>query len=386
MSETLRLAEELIRRPSVTPDDAGCQELLAQRLRALGFECHTLRFADVDNLWARRGTQAPLLCFAGHTDVVPPGPLERWQSHPFEPSVRDGLLYGRGAADMKGSIAAMVTACERFIAQHPQHPGSLAFLLTSDEEGPAVHGTRQVMEWLEARGEKIDWCLVGEPSSSAHLGDVIKNGRRGSLHAHLLLKGVQGHVAYPHLVQNPIHAIGAIISALADEVWDHGDQFFPPTSMQMSNIHAGTGATNVVPGTVELRFNFRFSTESGVEELQERVIGIIETALLNEEVKTGNVLDYELDWQLSGMPFLTTPGELVDALQESIYHQCGLETQLSTSGGTSDGRFIAPSGAQVVEFGPINATIHKINECVAVEDLEQLSLTYQGVLERLLAK
>lgn len=383
-SPTLALACELIARRSVTPEDAGCQALMMERLAALGFECQRLRCGEVENFWARRGTAAPLLVFAGHTDVVPTGPLERWTSDPFVPAVRDGMLYGRGAADMKGSLAAMVTACERFVAAHPGHAGSIGFLVTSDEEGPAVDGTVRVVDWLQAHGAHIDWCLVGEPSSARTLGDTIKNGRRGSLHGHLVVHGVQGHVAYPHLVHNPIHALGLIVAALADEVWDHGNDYFPPTSFQISNIHGGAGATNVVPGTAELRFNFRYSTESTIGSLQERTRLLVETALLNEEVKAGYRYDATLDWELSGLPFLTEPGALVEAAIEAIYAETGTEAQLSTSGGTSDGRFIAPTGAQVLELGPLNATIHKIDECVRTEDLDALSRIYEGLLQRLL--
>ncbi len=384
MDATLALALELIRRPSITPDDAGCQEVLIARLAALGFRVERLRFGEVDNLWARYGDAEPLFAFAGHTDVVPPGPLEQWQSPPFAPEIRNGWLYGRGAADMKGSLAAMITACERFLAIHPQPCGSLALLITSDEEGAAADGTIKVVEWLEARGEKIRWCLIGEPSSTAQLGDAIKNGRRGSLNGRLRLRGTQGHIAYPHLAQNPIHAIGAILMVLSDEIWDQGHAFFPPTSFQISNLRSGTGAVNVIPGDLEMQFNFRFSPAVTVEQLQERTRLIIDTALLNEEVKTGQVFQYELEWSLSGPPFFTPPGDLVAATVAAIRAETGLEPELSTSGGTSDGRFIAPTGAQVIELGPLNATIHQINERVAVADLDRLSRVYQGVLERLL--
>lgn len=384
MDATLALALELIRRPSITPDDAGCQEVLIARLAALGFRVERLRFGEVDNLWARYGDAEPLFAFAGHTDVVPPGPLEQWQSPPFAPEIRDGWLYGRGAADMKGSLAAMITACERFLAIHPQPCGSLALLITSDEEGAAVDGAIKVVEWLEARGEKILWCLIGEPSSTAQLGDAIKNGRRGSLNGRLRLRGTQGHIAYPHLAQNPIHAIGAILMVLSDEIWDQGHAFFPPTSFQISNLRSGTGAVNVIPGDLEMQFNFRFSPAVTVEQLQERTRLIIDTALLNEEVKTGQVFQYELEWSLSGPPFFTPPGDLVAATVAAIRAETGLDPELSTSGGTSDGRFIAPTGAQVIELGPLNATIHQINERVAVADLDRLSRVYQGVLERLL--
>ena len=384
MDATLALALELIARPSITPDDAGCQETLIARLAALGFRVERLRFGEVDNLWARYGDAEPLFAFAGHTDVVPPGPLEQWRSPPFAPEIRDGWLYGRGAADMKGSLAAMITACERFLAIHPQPCGSLALLITSDEEGAAVDGTIKVVEWLEARGVKIRWCLVGEPSSTAQLGDVIKNGRRGSLNGRLRLRGMQGHIAYPHLAQNPLHAIGAILMILGDEIWDQGHAFFPPTSFQISNLHSGTGAVNVIPGDLEMQFNFRFSPSVTVEQLQERTRLIIDTALLNEEVKTGQVFQYDLEWSLSGSPFFTPPGDLVAATVAAVRAETGIEPELSTSGGTSDGRFIAPTGAQVIELGPLNATIHQINERVAVADLDRLSRVYQGILDRLL--
>jgi succinyl-diaminopimelate desuccinylase len=385
MNPTLTLAFDLIRQPSVTPDDAGCQEILITHLQALGFRVERLRFGAVDNFWARLGDWEPLFAFAGHTDVVPSGPLDHWQSPPFAPEIRDGFLYGRGAADMKGSLAAMVTACERFLSDHSQPRGSLAFLITSDEEGPATEGTIKVIEHLEARGEKIRWCLVGEPSSAQQLGDTIKNGRRGSLNGRLTLRGTQGHVAYPHLARNPIHAIGVILTALADEVWDQGYECFPPTSFQISNVHSGAGAVNVIPGNLDMRFNFRFSPAVTVEHLQERTRLIIETGLLNEEVKTGQVFQYDLDWSLSGMPFFTPPAELSAAAMAAIRAETGLDAQLSTSGGTSDGRFIAPTGAQVIELGPLNATIHQVNERVAMADLETLSRIYQTVLNQLLA-
>jgi len=384
MDATLELAIELIARPSVTPDDAGCQAVLIARLEKRGFRVERLRFGAVDNLWARLGDAEPLFAFAGHTDVVPTGPLEQWRSPPFAPTVRDGLLYGRGAADMKGSLAAMVTGCERFLDACPRPRGSIAFLITSDEEGAAVDGTVKVVERLEARGEKLRWCLVGEPSCAQRLGDTIKNGRRGSLNGRLLLRGVQGHVAYPHRAQNPIYAIGPLLGALVDEVWDRGHDFFPPTSFQISNLNAGTGADNVIPGQLEMLFNFRFSPAVTVEQLQERTRLLIETALLNQEVKTGQVFQYDLEWRLSGPPFFTAPGDLVDAALAAIQAETGLDAELSTGGGTSDGRFIAPTGAQVIEFGPLNATIHKIDECVSVGDLERLSRVYQGILTRLL--
>ncbi|HCU54751.1 MAG TPA: succinyl-diaminopimelate desuccinylase [Gammaproteobacteria bacterium] len=372
---TLELAKQLIARPSVTPDDAGCQQLMIERLQPLGFEVHRLRFGKVDNFWARRGTTSPLLVFAGHTDVVPSGPLEKWSSDPFTPVVRDGHLYGRGAADMKGSLAAFITAIEDFVAAHPNHQGSIGLLITADEEGPSIDGTAKVVEWLDARGEKIDYCLVGEPSCVDQLGDTIKNGRRGSLNGRLVVHGRQGHVAYPHLARNPIHLATAALADLASTEWDQGNEFFPPTSFQISNIHAGTGAENVVPGQLELLFNFRFSTAVTVDQLKTRV----EAALKR------HMLDYELFWKLSGPPFLTPPGALVEAVRQAIRAERGIDTHLSTSGGTSDGRFIAPTGAQVVELGPLNATIHQIDERVRVEDLAALSRIYGHTLKRLLA-
>ncbi|WP_097460168.1 succinyl-diaminopimelate desuccinylase [Mangrovitalea sediminis] len=372
-SDTFDLTCELIRRPSITPDDATCQDLLAQRLEKLGFRIERLRFAEVDNLWARLGDSGPVLAFAGHTDVVPSGPEGQWSFPPFEPTVADGHLYGRGAADMKGSLAAFVTACERFLA-HRRPNGSIALLLTSDEEGPAHNGTVKVVETLEARNEKIDWCLIGEPSSSDQVGDVIKNGRRGSLHGHLRIKGIQGHVAYPHLADNPIHRAAPALAALTDEVWDEGNEFFPATTFQVTQIHAGTGASNVIPGELSVNFNFRYCTEVTAEQLEQRVSAILDRFELR----------YELQWQLSGEPFLTARGALVEAAVSSIREITGQETQLSTSGGTSDGRFIAPTGAQVVELGPVNATIHKIDECVRVEDLDRLSSIYERILENLL--
>jgi succinyl-diaminopimelate desuccinylase, proteobacterial clade len=374
VSDTLELARELIRRPSVTPEDAGCQDLLAQRLERLGFRIEPMPFGEVKNLWARRGERSPLFCFAGHTDVVPPGPLEAWDSPPFEPEIREGRLFGRGAADMKGSLAAMLTATERFLARHPDHAGSLAWLITSDEEGVAVDGTVKVVERLEARGEKIDWCLVGEPSSGEQLGDTIKNGRRGSLNGRLVVKGIQGHVAYPHLARNPVHQALPALAELAATEWDRGNDFFPPTSFQVSNLHAGTGATNVIPGELEVVFNFRYSTENTAQTLERRT----------EEILRAHGLEYELEWSLSGEPFLTPEGELVEAAVAAVREVTGLEPELSTSGGTSDGRFIAPTGAQVIELGPRNATIHKVNEEVGVEELERLSRIYEALLERLL--
>jgi succinyl-diaminopimelate desuccinylase len=376
MSPTLALTLDLIRCPSVTPVDANCQELMIQRLEKIGFSIERLRFGEVDNFWARRGTTAPVLAFAGHTDVVPTGSLSAWHSEPFAPEIRDGVLYGRGAADMKGSLAAMVVACENFVAQHPNHQGSIAFLITSDEEGVAKDGTVKVVEHLEARQEKMTWCLVGEPSSSKAIGDVIKNGRRGSLNGVLKVIGKQGHVAYPQLADNPIHKIAPALAELTAQVWDNGNAFFPATSFQISNIHSGTGANNVIPADIDVVFNFRFSTEVTAEQLKERT-----EAILNK-----HGLTYDLAWSLSGQPFLTAKGELVAASVATIKEVTGLDTELSTSGGTSDGRFIAPTGAQVLELGPINATIHQINECVNVADLDTLTQLYEGILVRLLAQ
>ena len=373
-SATLALAKDLISRRSVTPEDAGCQELMIARLEALGFVIERLRFDDVDNFWARRGTSAPLYAFAGHTDVVPTGPEAQWQSPPFEPTVINGMLYGRGAADMKGSLAAMVTACERFVAAHPDHTGSIGFLITSDEEGPSINGTVKVIEHLDARGEKMDGCLVGEPSSTDLVGDVIKNGRRGSLGCTLTVHGVQGHVAYPHLADNPIHRIAPLLAELCAQEWDQGNEFFPATTFQISNINAGTGATNVIPGDAVVVFNFRYSTEVTHEQLQQQVQAIIDRHNLNHTIR----------WNLSGKPFLTASGALVDAAKAATQKINGVAAKLSTAGGTSDGRFIAPTGAQVVELGPVNATIHKIDECVAVEDLEKLSGMYEQMLGLLL--
>jgi succinyl-diaminopimelate desuccinylase len=375
MSDTLELAKDLISRASVTPDDAGCQAMLGERLAKLGFSIESLRFGDVDNLWARRGSDAPLFVFAGHTDVVPPGPLDEWDSDPFTPTLRDGYLYGRGAADMKSSIAAMVTACERFIGDNAAHRGSIAFLITSDEEGPSVDGTVKVVETLQARNEKIDLCLVGEPSSTARTGDIIKNGRRGSLCGTLRVTGLQGHVAYPDLADNPIHRVAPALAELVSTEWDTGNDHFPPTTFQVSNITAGTGAENVIPGSVTVMFNLRFSTETTADEIRARIGAILDS----------HGLDYQLDWRLSGDPFLTPSGELVDAARVAIHSVAGIKTQLSTSGGTSDGRFIAPTGAQVVELGPVNATIHKINECVKADELDTLSSIYEEILKHLLS-
>jgi len=383
MSEPLRLTEALIARPSVTPEDAGCQGLMAQRLSAIGFECTTLTYgpaeAPVVNLWAiKRGRGhakgAPPLAFAGHTDVVPTGPLDQWTTPPFTPSYRDGQLYGRGAADMKTSLAAMVVASEEFVAAHPDHQGSIAFLITADEEGPSVDGTVKVCEWLQAQGERLDACIVGEPTSVQTLGDMIKNGRRGSLSGKLRVKGIQGHIAYPHLARNPIHQVAPALADLTTIDWDRGNDHFPPTSWQMSNIHAGTGANNVIPGEVVIDFNFRFSTESTPDSLQSRL----------EDVLRRHGLEFQIDWTLGGRPFLTRPGSLIEAISGAIEQTTGIKTELSTTGGTSDGRFIAQICPQVVEFGPINASIHKIDEHVAVDAIDPLKDIYKRTLERLL--
>jgi succinyl-diaminopimelate desuccinylase len=374
MSKTLALAQDLIARRSVTPEDLGCQELLISRLEPLGFRIERMRFGDVDNFYARRGTEGPLLVFAGHTDVVPTGPVEQWHTPPFEPTIQDGMLYGRGAADMKTSLAAFITSIEEFVAQHPDHQGSIGLLITSDEEGIATHGTVKVVEALKARGELIDYCIVGEPTSSKVVGDMIKNGRRGSLSGKLIVKGVQGHIAYPHLVKNPIHLVAPAIKELADTVWDHGNEYFPPTSWQISNMNGGTGATNVVPGEVTILFNFRFSTASTAEGLRERVHAILDK----------HALEYDLQWELSGKPFLTPKGKLVEAISDAIETAFGVTPELSTSGGTSDGRFIADIASQVVEFGPLNATIHKLNECVGVADIEPLKDAYRLTMQTLL--
>lgn len=375
LSPTLQLACELIARPSITPLDEGCQMLIAQRLTACGFHIEHLHQNGVDNLWAVHGQSGPMICLAGHTDVVPTGPLDTWQYPPFQPFIDEqGMLYGRGAADMKGSLAAMVVAVERFIDHHPHHKGQIAFLITSDEEGPAEYGTKAVVEQLRQRGQSVDWCIVGEPSSVEQLGDMVKNGRRGSLNGHLTIRGQQGHVAYPQRARNPIHLATPALAELAAEHWDEGNEFFPPTSFQISNLNAGTGASNVIPGSLTALFNFRFSTESTVEALKERV-----TAILNK-----HQLDWSIDWSLSGLPFLTEPGVLLAAVTQSILNVTGRHTHLSTSGGTSDGRFIATLGTQVVELGPINATIHQVNESVLARDLEQLTDIYQHTLEQLL--
>ena len=374
MSDTLNLTKELISRPSITPNDKGCQQLLIDQLEPLGFVTEKLSFDEVDNIWLRKGTEAPLFCFAGHTDVVPTGPIESWDSDPFLAVERDGKLYGRGTADMKGGVAAFTIACTRFVNDYPDHKGSIAYLITSDEEGPAKNGTVKVIETLEARNEKIDWCLVGEPSSTSKVGDVVKNGRRGSLGCTLTINGKQGHVAYPHLANNPIHLVAPMLAELTAMQWDKGNDFFPPTTFQVSNMNSGTGATNVIPGTLKMIFNFRFSTEITPDELQQRV-----EALLDK-----HQLDYSINWALSGMPFLTAEGDLVNAAVAAIKDVCEIDTELSTSGGTSDGRFIAPTGAQVLELGPTNATIHQINECVGIDELDILEKIYYQMLVKLL--
>ena len=374
-SPTLALACELVRRASVTPDDAGCQTVLAERLARLGFGIETMRFADVDNLWARRGDDGPLLVLLGHTDVVPTGPLREWSSPPFEPAIRDGYLYGRGAADMKGSVAAMITALERFLDRHPRHEGSVALLVTSDEEGPSVNGVRRVMGTLGRRGERIDWCLVGEPSSTDRLGDTVKIGRRGSLNGTIAVRGIQGHIAYPHLARNPVHDLARLLAKLADTVWDEGSEHFPPTSFQVSNVTAGTGADNVIPGHAEAVFNFRYSTRHDRDSL----VTAVESACRAFE------LDCDIDWRHSGEPFLTKPGRLIEAVGDAIESVAGYRPELSTAGGTSDGRFVAPTGAEVVELGPVNASIHSIDERVLALDLDRLSEMYECVIERLLA-
>lgn len=373
MSPTLALTKALIERASVTPSDGGCHALLAERLEAMGFVVESLPFGDVQNFWARLGTQGPLFAFAGHTDVVPPGPSEHWDSDPFAPQVRDGILYGRGAADMKGSIAAMITACERLVASGRPLRGSIAFLITSDEEGSAVNGTVKVVEVLEQRQEKIQYCIVGEPSSTSQVGDVIKIGRRGSLHGRLTVHGIQGHVAYPHLARNPIHRAMAPLDALCRERWDEGNESFPPTSFQISNIHAGKGTDNVIPGELDVAFNFRYSTALTEEAIKARTKAILDA----------NGLEYSLSWHLSGKPFLTQRGTLIDIVAASIKAVTGIDTECSTTGGTSDGRFIAPTGAQLLELGPCNATIHKVNENVRVADLDALSRIYEDVLTQL---
>ncbi len=373
-SATLALAKDLISRASVTPLDEGCQPLMAERLAKLGFNIESMVFEDTTNMWARKGDKDPVFCFAGHTDVVPAGELNRWHTPPFEPTVIDDYLHGRGAADMKGSLAAMIVATERFIAKHPNHKGSIAYLITSDEEGPFINGTPKVIETLEARNEKITWSLVGEPSSTHKLGDVVKNGRRGSLTGNLTVKGIQGHVAYPHLADNPVHKAAPALAELAQMQWDQGNEFFPPTSFQIANINGGTGASNVVPGSLEVMFNFRYSTEVTAEALIERVLNILDA----------HGLDYDISWVFNGLPFLTADGPLLEATKQAIKSVTGLNTSPQTTGGTSDGRFIAPTGAQVIELGPVNATIHKVNECVKVADLETLARCYEAILENLM--
>ena len=373
MSKTLALAKDLISRQSNTPLDAGCQALMISRLEPLGFKIERMRFGEVDNFYARRGSTGPLLVFAGHTDVVPTGPVDQWHTPPFEPTIKDGMLYGRGAADMKTSCAAFITAIEDFVAAHPNHTGSIGLLITSDEEGVAIDGTVKVVEALKARGEHFDYCIVGEPTSNKVVGDMIKNGRRGSLSGKLVVKGVQGHIAYPHLVKNPIHMVAPAIKDMVDTVWDKGNEYFPPTSWQISNMNGGTGATNVVPGEVEILFNFRFSTASTEQNLKERVYAILDK----------HELDYDLVWEYSP-PYITPKGNLVEAISAAIEQSYGVTPELSTTGGTSDGRFIADICQQVIEFGPLNATIHKLNECVAVADIEPLKDTYRITLEKLL--
>ncbi|WP_433694394.1 succinyl-diaminopimelate desuccinylase [Herbaspirillum seropedicae] len=375
MSKTLALTQELMSLSSVTPEDKGCQARLAELLTPLGFVCETIQSGDVTNLWARKGTAQPLVVFAGHTDVVPTGPLEKWQSHPFQPTLRDGRLYGRGASDMKTSIAAMVVACEEFTAAHPDHKGSIGFLITSDEEGPAIDGTVVVCNALKARGEQLDYCIVGEPTSAKTLGDMIKNGRRGTMSGKLTVKGIQGHIAYPQLARNPIHQAAPALAELVAEQWDAGNEYYLPTSWQISNIHGGTGASNVIPGEVVIDFNFRFSTASTVEGLQQRVHAILD--------KHG--LEYDLKWTVGGLPFLTPRGDLSDALSKAIKDETGLDTELSTTGGTSDGRFIAQICAQVIEFGPPNDSIHKIDEHIEVRYIDPLKNIYRKTLENLLA-
>lgn len=372
---TLALAKDLLSRQSITPEDAGCQDLMIKRLKALGFSIEIMVFEDTTNFWARRGTEAPLFTFAGHTDVVPTGSLAHWNTDPFEPTIIDGMLYARGTADMKGSLACMVVAVERFVAEYPNHNGSISFLITSDEEGPFINGTTRVVDTLKERNEIIDMCIVGEPSSTEYVGDVVKNGRRGSLTGNLTVKGIQGHVAYPHIARNPIHQAMPVLTELATTEWDKGNDYFPPTSFQIPNINGGTGASNVIPGDLEVMFNFRFSTESTVESLQQRVIDT-----LNK-----HDLEYDLDWIINGLPFLTDTGDLLTAVVDAVDTVNQQKPQLLTTGGTSDGRFIAQMGSQVIELGPVNATIHKVNECVKVEDLEKLTDMYQEVLNNLLA-
>ena len=375
MSATLELTHDLIARASVTPADEGCQDLMASRLSQVGFQVERLRYGNVDNLWARRGAGAPLLCFAGHTDVVPTGPLEEWRSDPFKPAIRDGLLYGRGAADMKSGLAAMLTAAESFVAECGAHRGAIAFLITSDEEGPSTDGTRRVVETLRERGEKIDWCIVGEPSSETSIGDTIKIGRRGSLSGRLTVHGVQGHIAYPQFADNPIHSFAPALAELSSRLWDQGNEHFQPTTFQVSNLNAGTGAPNVIPGELKARFNLRYSPVQTLDELKRTV----------EEVLGRHRVNYTLEWYLSGEPFYTPPGPLSNAVCAAVRTVTGREPTLSTGGGTSDGRFIAPMGAQVVELGVVNASIHKVNECVRIEDIDTLHAIYLQVLRNLLS-
>jgi succinyl-diaminopimelate desuccinylase len=374
MSATLDLTHDLIARASVTPADEGCQDLMASRLSQVGFRVERLRYGNVDNLWARRGDGGPLLCFAGHTDVVPTGPLEEWRSDPFKPAIRDGLLYGRGAADMKSGLAAMLTATESFVAERAAHRGAIAFLITSDEEGPSVDGTRRVIETLRERGERIDWCIVGEPSSETSIGDTIKIGRRGSLSGRLSVHGVQGHIAYPQFADNPIHVFAPALAELSSRLWDQGNEHFQPTTFQVSNLNAGTGAPNVIPGELKARFNLRYSPVQTLEQLKATV----------EEVLTRHQVKYTLEWYLSGEPFYTPPGPLSRAVCAAVRTVTGREPTLSTGGGTSDGRFIAPMGAQVVELGVVNASIHKVNECVRIEDIDTLHAIYLQALRNLL--
>jgi len=374
MSQAVELTRDLISRRSVTPADEGCQPLLAQRLERIGFVIEPLPFGNVANLWARRGDRRPLFCFAGHTDVVPTGPLDEWDSDPFVPEIREGVLYGRGAADMKSGLAAMVTAAEEFVALHPQHSGSIAFLITSDEEGPSVDGTRRVAELLQSRGERIDWCLMGEPSSEVSVGDTIKVGRRGSLSGRLTVHGVQGHIAYPQLADNPVHALAPALAELVSRSWDEGTEHFQPTSFQVSNINSGTGAPNVIPGELKARFNLRYAPVQTLENLKKTVEGILRR----------HGVRFTLDWYLSGEPFYTPPGALSSAVTEAVAEVTGLPPRLSTGGGTSDGRFIAPLGAQVVELGVVNASIHKVNECVRLADIDALQRMYCTLLRRLL--
>jgi len=374
MSQTLELTRNLMARRSVTPADEGCQQVMMERLAGLGFHIEPLRFGSVDNFWARRGDSGPLFCFAGHTDVVPTGPLEEWHGDPFVPAIRDGILYGRGAADMKSGLAAMVTATEEFVAAHPRHKGSIAYLITSDEEGPSVDGTKRVVETLAARNEKIDWCLVGEPSSESTIGDTIKVGRRGSFSGRLTVHGVQGHIAYPQLAENPVHTLAPALAELTSRVWDEGTEHFQPTSFQVSNLNAGTGAPNVIPGELKARFNLRYSPIQTQERLKETVEGILR--------KHG--VRYTLEWYVSGEPFYTPPGPLSDAVSAAVQHVVGSRPRISTGGGTSDGRFIAPLGAQVVELGVVNASIHKVNESVRIEEIDLLHRMYVSVLKNLL--